>query len=306
MPIVSPTEMPGDVQPPDASVLPTGTAESVVREVNGVRIHAVAAGDGADPLVVLLHGFPECWYSWHRHVDRFVEAGYRVVVPDQRGYNLSAKPDGVRSYRITELSADVVGLIEAEGRDGAHVVGHDWGAAVAWDIALRHPHAVDRLGIVNVPHPTVFRRTITSDLRQLRRSWYVFFFQLPWLPEWFSARDGFRAWTSALRGQAAPGTFTDEDLERYRAAWAQDGATSAMINWYRAAIRHGVAPPTERVTAPTVVIWGERDEALVPEMAPDSVEFCSNGRLERFPEASHWVHHEHPEAVGDILVDHLE
>lgn len=293
-------------QAPDASVLDLASAESDIRIVNGVRLHVVAAGESDAPLVVLLHGFPEFWYSWHRHIAMLVDAGYRVVVPDQRGYNRSEKPTGIRPYRITELSRDVVSLIYSEDRESAHIVGHDWGAVVAWDIALRHPGSLNRLGIVNVPHPTVFRQTIRSDLRQLRRSWYVFFFQLPWLPEWFSTRKDFGAWVAALRGTAAPGTFTDQDIARYRAAWSQTGAPRAMINWYRALLRHGEAPPQEHVTAPTLVVWGEQDTALVPEMAPDSVEYCEDGRLERFPDASHWVHHEHPEEVGTYLLEHLE
>jgi len=281
------------------------SAESVYRDVNGVELHTVVAGDESDPLVVLLHGFPEFWYGWHRQIAPLVEAGYRVVVPDQRGYNASEKPDGVRSYRLSELVGDVVGLVESEGGDSAHVVGHDWGAVVAWHLALSRPEVVDRLGIVNVPHPTAYRETLRSNLAQLRRSWYVFYFQLPRIPEWLSARDDFAFWVSALRDGARPGTFSDADIARYRTAWSQDGAPRAMINWYRALVRHGEAPPRERVAAPTLVVWGENDQALVPELAPKSVDYCEDGRLERFPDATHWVNHEEPERVADLLVEHL-
>lgn len=282
------------------------SVESTFRDVNGITLHVVAAGDPEDPLVVLLHGFPEFWYGWRQYVQPLVAAGYRVLVPDQRGYNRSDKPDGVRSYRITALSRDVVELIESAGRESAHVVGHDWGAAVAWDLALRHPDDVDRLGILNVPHPTVFEATLKSNLRQLRKSWYMFYFQLPRVPEWFSARDDFRFWVRAMQGGSNPGTFSDRDLDRYRRAWSRDGAPTAMINWYRALFRQRVDPPTERVEAPTLVLWGENDQALVPEMAPKSVEYCEQGRLERFPDATHWINHEYPDRVVERILEHLD
>lgn len=289
----------------DASLLDVPSAKSEFRTVNDIELHVVTAGDEDDPLVVLLHGFPEFWYSWHRHVDSLVEAGYRVLVPDQRGYNHSEKPDGIRPYRLPELSRDIVELVDTEGRDSAHLVGHDWGATVAWDVALRHPDTVDRLGILNVPHPSAFYRTILSNPRQLLRSWYILFFQLPRIPEWFGTRRDYGAWVSALRDQSKPGTFTEEDFSRYRVAWSRKGVCNAMLNWYRAMVRHAEDPPRERVTSPTMVIWGEEDHALVPELAPKSVEYCEDGRLERFPNATHWVHHEYPDRVTDLLLDHL-
>lgn len=281
------------------------SAESTFRDVNGIGLHVVAAGDPDDPLVVLLHGFPEFWYEWREYVKPFLDAEYRVLVPDQRGYNRSDKPDGVSSYRFSELSRDVVELIESEDRQSAHVVGHDWGAAVAWDLALRRPEAVDRLGIINVPHPTVFEATLKSNLTQVRKSWYVFYFQLPWIPEWFAARDGYRLWVRTMREGANSGTFSDADFDRYRQAWSRNGATTAMINWYRAVFRYRDDPPSEQVQAPTLIVWGENDQALVPEMGPESLEYCADGRFERFPEATHWVPHEYPDLVARLLLDHL-
>jgi pimeloyl-ACP methyl ester carboxylesterase len=289
----------------DATLLDDAGVESLYCEVNGVRLHAVAAGDEDDPLVVLLHGFPEFWYGFHEHVRPLADAGYRVLVPDQRGYNRSDKPDGIRSYRISELSGDVAALIAETGHDAAHVVGHDWGAAVAWDLALRRPAVVDRLGILNVPHPTVLQRTLTSRPRQMLKSWYMFYFQLPRLPEWLSARDDFGFWTDTLRKTSRPGTFSDADLRRYRAAWSRSGAPTAMINWYRALFRHRETPPRETVAAPTLIVWGERDDFLLPEMATESLGYCPNGRLERLPDATHWLHHEYPDRIGDLLLDHL-
>ncbi|MXR40812.1 alpha/beta fold hydrolase [Halobaculum sp. WSA2] len=275
------------------------------RDASGVRLHVVAAGNPADPLVVLLHGFPEFWYGWHRYIEPLVEAGYRVLVPDQRGYNRSGKPAGVRPYRITELTRDIVALIRSDGYESAHVVGHDWGAMVAWNLALREPQRVDRLGVVNVPHPTAFRRTLLGNREQLRRSWYAFAFQIPLLPEWTAARNDFALWTRVLTESVPAGTFDEADLDRYRTAWGRPRAARSMVNWYRAVPRYPRLPPRESVEAPTLIVWGERDEALVPELAPRSLSYCENGRLERFPDAGHFVTHERPDNVAELLVDHL-
>jgi pimeloyl-ACP methyl ester carboxylesterase len=276
-------------------------AESTLRSIGDVDLHVVAAGDPADPLVVALHGFPECWYGWHRQIAPLVEAGFRVLVPDQRGYNASDKPDSVRAYRIPELVGDVVGLVESEGRESAHVVGHDWGAVVAWSLALSRPAMLDRLGIVNVPHPGAYLRTLAGE--QFLRSWYILAMQLPGLAEWWWRRTGLA--DRVFRSQARPGTFTEQDLDRYRAAWSQPGARTGMCNWYRALARYPPLPPFDTVEAPTLVLWGEEDAALVPELAGRSLDYCERGRLERFPDASHWVNHEYPDQVADLLVEHL-
>ncbi|MFP8953228.1 alpha/beta fold hydrolase [Natrialbaceae archaeon A-arb3/5] len=290
----------------DASLLPHVDAESVSRTGNGVRLHTVAAGNEDDPLVVLLHGFPEFWYAWRHQIAPLVDAGYRVLVPDQRGYNLSDKPSGVRAYRQPVLSQDIVDLIETEGRDSAHLVGHDWGGMVAWDLVLRRPAVVDRLAVINAPHPVAFRRHLASNLEQLRRSWYAFAVQLPWLPERLCRYDDYRLLERALRTSSALGTFSDAELRCYRTAWARSGALTGMLNWYRASARYPPDPPQARVDAPTLVCWGENDEALVAELAIDSYDWCSNGRLERLPETSHWVPHERPERTTEALLDHLD
>ncbi|MDP2497621.1 MAG: alpha/beta hydrolase [Candidatus Palauibacterales bacterium] len=297
--------MPSEPIPTDVSLLDATGAESLRRSVNGVRLHAVAAGEEASPLVVLLHGFPEFWYGWHAYVEPLVEAGFRVLAPDQRGYNLSEKPDRVRDYRLATLTDDIRSLISSEGRDSAFVVGHDWGGVVAWDLALRHPDAVDGLVALNAPHPVVFRKTLTSSLRQLRRSWYMFLFQLPRVPEWLGSRNDF-AWLGAmLRRSSREGAFSEEDLERYRAAWRREGAPTGMLNWYRAMFRHPDAPPRRPVEAPTLVLWGDDDMALLPELATRSVDRCEDGRLVRFPDATHWIQHERPDEVTDLILEHL-
>lgn len=281
------------------------SVETTFRDVSDVTLHVVAAGDSDDPLVVLLHGFPEFWYEWHHYIKPFVSAGYRVLVPDQRGYNRSEKPAGIRSYRITELSQDIVDLIATEDRNTAHVIGHDWGAVVGWDMALRHPDTVNRLGIINVPHPTVFERVLKSNLTQLRKSWYMLFFQLPRLPEWSVGRNDYDFMVTTMREGARSGTFSKTDFERYRRAWAEEGALTAMLNWYRALFRHREEPPRERVRPPTLIIWGENDQALVKKMAPKSLDYCDEGDLEQFSNATHWIPHEYPDRVANLLLDHL-
>lgn len=291
---------------PSAPLPDHPSAESTFREVNGVELHVVAAGDPDDPLVALLHGFPEFWYGWRPLVAPLAAAGYRVLVPDQRGYNRSGKPRGVGAYRRGTLAADVADLVASEGRGSAHVVGHDWGGGVAWDLALRHPGVVDRLGVVNAPHPAAYRAALTSNLAQFRKGWYWLFLQVPRIPEWALTRDDCRAMADSLRETARPGAFADADLERYRRAWTREGAITGMINWYRAAVRVPDDPPGERVDAPTLVVWGEDDPWLVPGLADRSLAHCEDGRVERFPDATHWVLHERPGAVSDLLVEFFD
>lgn len=279
--------------------------ESSMREVNGVHLHTLEAGPRDGPLVVLLHGFPEYWYGWHHQIGTLVDAGYRVLVPDQRGYNTSEKPAGVEPYRLGELSRDVYELVAAAGRASAHVVGHDMGGMVAWDVARRFPETVDRLCVLNCPHYSAYRRTVLTNPSQLSKSWYALFFQLPRLPEWLARRDDFELWVDLLQDSSTPGTFSEFDLACYRTAWRHEDAPRAMVNWYRALARYTIHPEREQVDAPTLLVWGDDDVALVPELADASLEYCTDGRLERFPDAGHFVQHEEPEAVGELLVDHL-
>ncbi|WP_199517489.1 alpha/beta fold hydrolase [Haloferax sp. Atlit-12N] len=286
----------------DGSLIDASGIESTTRHVNGVRLHVVTAGDSDDPLVVLLHGHPDFWYGWRAQIPRLVEAGFRVVVPDQRGCNLSEAPDGIDSYRVSELTADVCALIRDEGRESAHLIGHDFGGFVAWNVALRQPSAVDRLGILNVPHPAVYRTTLRSSPEQIARSWYVWFYQLPRLPEWILSWNDASRMVAALEKTSNPGTFDRETIDRYRAAWRHTGI-GPRIDWYRGFLRTE-SPPREVVTQPTLVCWGEDDIALVPSMAKQSIDYCEDGRLRTFPDASHWVHHEREE-VTDELIRHL-
>lgn len=274
---------------------------------NGIHLHVVTAGPRKGKPVLLLHGFPEFWYGWRAQIPALVKAGRRVIVPDQRGYNLSDKPRGMRAYRLETLVGDVLGLADVFGYEQFDLVGHDWGAAVAWAAAIWHPGRVRRLGVLNVPHPSVMSRFLRRDPEQMRRSRYIFFFQLPWLPELFLRRDDWRNAARALRGSGKVHTFTKEDVAKYKDAWSQPGAMRAMLNWYRALVRYGPRLPRgARVQVPTLMLWGMRDKALSHRMARPSLDYCADGKLVFFEDASHWVQHDEAELVNRYLLEFLK
>jgi pimeloyl-ACP methyl ester carboxylesterase len=267
------------------------------------RLHYVEAGEG--PLVVLLHGFPEFWFSWRFQIEPLVAAGFRVVAPDMRGYNLSSCPPEVAAYDTDRLAADVRDLIRERGAERALIAGHDWGAVVGWVTAMNHPEVVQRLAILNVPHPRRMLHGLRRP-RQLARSWYMFAFQVPWLPE-RAAR--LRRWWGlrVVFDEARPGAFTSLDIDRYVEAWSHPGVATGMINYYRAALRQSPRRAQARirpVEAPTLVIWGEGDRHLGAELAePERADVPNLERVVRLPEASHWVHHDEPERVSELLVE---
>jgi epoxide hydrolase 4 len=273
----------------------------------GVRLHYVQAGPSDGPLVVLLHGFPEFWYSWRHQLPALAAAGFHAVAPDMRGYNLSDRPRAWREYDTDRLADDVVGLIGHFGATRTLLVGHDWGAAVAYATAMRHPEAVTRLAILNVPHPERMLAGFRT-LRQLRKSWYMFFFQIPLLPEWSLTRGGFSFAKRSLRAGSAPQSFTDEDLAQYEQAWSRPGALTGMINYYRAALRQsprGALSRLRPIEAPTLVIWGERDQHLGAELAEPKRELVPNVRMEWLPQAGHFVQHDAAERVNELLIEFL-
>lgn len=274
----------------------------------GVRLHVVSDGPKSGPLVILLHGFPEIWWSWRAYIPALAARGYRVLVPDQRGYGSSDKPAGVAAYDLDVLAADVVSLIEHEGRSRAFVVGHDFGAMVTWWLALRRPERVERMVAMNVPHPLAMRDHMLTRWTQLRKSWYVLMFQVPGLAEGLTfGQDGGRL-AKTLEATSRPGTFTQEDLEAYRAAWRQPGAPTAMLSWYRAAFRRvisGVPAHERRVHVPAMLVWGPDDAVLDRALAPASMLYCDRGRLEMLDGSTHWVHHDAAARVATLLLDFL-
>jgi epoxide hydrolase 4 len=279
-------------------------AEWVHREerIGGLDLHRVEAGSGHP--VVLLHGFPEFWWGWRRQIPALADAGFRAVAPDLRGYNLSAKPEGIAAYTVDALVGDLVGLIDTLGAERVHLVGHDWGGIVAWYAAMLHPERIDRLVVLNAPHPASYRRA-SRRLEQAFRAWYALVFQLPGLPEWALRARGFRLVDRVFRaGAGRRGVFSPGELARYREAAARPGALTAMVNYYRAAARLP-RPQNRTIPPPTLLVWGERDPALSVRLTHGLEERVPGLRVERIPSAGHWVQHEAPERVNELLLDFL-
>ncbi|MDT4894990.1 MAG: epoxide hydrolase 4 [Acidobacteriota bacterium] len=280
-------------------------------QIGGVRLHYAERGSGGR-LVILLHGFPECWYSW-RHQLMALGESYTVVAPDMRGYNLSDKPARVEDYKINLLVDDVLGLVRHFGREQAAIVGHDWGAGVSWAVAQMHPEYVWKLVAMQVPPMAAWRANMT--LRQALRSWYMLFFQLPRLPEWLmSAKDYAFVERIFKKTVARPGTFTDTDIAIYKKALHEPGALTAAINYYRANAfslflkrsrgQEGISDG--RIRVPTLFIYGEQDHAIVPETVRDVKSYIDAPYREvRIKQSAHWVQNEAVEEVNAALQSFL-
>lgn len=291
-------------------------------QVGDVRLHYAEYGTG-ERLVLLLHGFPEFWYSWRYQLAALGKTGkYRVVAPDLRGYNLSSKPGQIKDYRMSLLIDDALGLVRYFGAERAAIVGHDWGAAIGWEVARRHPEYVWKLAALQVPPLAAWRENFT--FKQLLMSWYMLFFQLPRLPEWYTGANNFAALERLFRRTARRGTFTDEDIARYKDAFRKQGlredetsALTAAINYYRAnfglMLRRAKnadeanAQESRRVRVPTLFIYGERDFAIAPATVRNVASFVDAPYTEvRLPFASHWVQQESPFEVNDALIEFLD
>jgi pimeloyl-ACP methyl ester carboxylesterase len=303
--------------------------EHRVVETNGIRLHCAVDGDG--PLVLFLHGFPECWYSW-RHQLAALAPHFRVVAPDLRGYNESDKPAGVAAYDMKELVADVAGLVRAFDAHEAVIVAHDWGGGIAWEFAMRHPELTRKLVVMNCPHIAIFEQALRANPKQMLKSWYMLFFQIPWLPETLLGLGDAWAIGNALRqATIQKDALTDDDIRALRAAASRPGALRSGLNYYRAAFRteqataglpsvvrrflYGdralPAPRTRledwpKISAPTMLIWGEQDVALRKELTygMDPL-FTSPPRIEYVPDSGHFVQQEKPDLVNRLLLDFL-
>lgn len=276
-------------------------------EANGITFELAEAGQG-DRLALCLHGFPELNYSWRFQMPLLAAKGWRVWAPNLRGYGASSKPEGVRAYGLDHLTDDVAALIDVSGAKEVMLIAHDWGAIIAWAFAIRKLRPLVRLVIMNVPHPKVGLREL-KHWRQLRRSWYIFFFQLPRLPEWMMGAKGARGIKGAFYNMAVDKSrFPSDVLKTYADAALRPGAITAMINYYRALVRHrdSVDYGDYRVTVPTLMIWGEEDSALNIHCTEGTQEWVPDLTLHRLPGVSHWVQQEAPEAVNRILADWLD
>lgn len=306
------------ISPSASEVLPgppSCTVDHRFAQVNGVTLHYVEAcpaaaknGDNTSgALCLLLHGFPEFWYSWRHQIPALAAAGFHTIAPDLRGYNLSDKPRGVSAYRLEALVGDVLGLMHHAGRERAAVVGHDWGGVLAWHLAMRHPRAVEKLIILNAPHPAAYRRELRS-WRQLLKSWYILFFQVPGLPELVLSAGDFDWLERILRRQPVnPEAFTTEDVRRYKQALARPGALTAALHYYRA-LRHPAQRAFQEAAAinvPTLILWGERDAYLSPRLTEGLDAWVPDLRVVRFADVSHWIQNEAPERVNRLMIDFL-
>lgn len=275
------------------------------RICNDVTLHVAEAGPADGPLVILLHGFPEFWFGWRYQIGALASAGYRVMAPDQRGYDLSDKPKGIANYDVDKLAGDVVALAAHYTNEPFALVGHDWGAVAAWWTATRSPQKIRKLAVLNCPHPMVWTQAMKHDPVQRKASWYVRAFQVPFLPEALMRGGNYRTLVGALREAKAP--VSDEEADIYRAAWRQPGALTAMLNWYRAILRHRFEPIMPgSIRVPVQIIWGRKDRYALPALAEASKALCADGRLTFLDDATHWVAHDEPERVNAILLEFLE
>ncbi len=267
-------------------------------DVGDVTLHVVLAGPADGPPVVLLHGFPEFWYAWRGPLAVLARAGFRVIAPDQRGYNLSDKPDAVEAYRVDHLAADIAGLIEALGYQDAFLVGHDWGGGVAWRTVIDHPRRVRKFVVLDTPHPRAGEGFTSGEERV---SWYRTYLQIPWLPGWTARLGNWALLTNALRDTSRPGTFSEPVLDQFRSAWDRDGAIHSMGKWYRADY-----PPLTgegRVAVPSLVLVAAQDAFIPGDLTRRSGLFLDDGEVRELGSGTHWVIQEEPQRIGAILVE---
>ncbi|NJN59158.1 MAG: alpha/beta hydrolase [Leptolyngbyaceae cyanobacterium SL_5_9] len=270
---------------------------------NGIRLHYVTQGEG--PLMLMLHGFPEFWYSWRKLIPEFAQ-NYKVVALDLRGYNDSEKPADKSAYVMSEFIKDVEGVVRGLGYDRCILVGHDWGGAIAWNFAYAYPEMVEKLIILNLPHPAKFAEGLRTP-QQLLRSSYMFFFQIPWLPELLVQASSYQVVSAALTGMAVnKNAFSDTDLAAYKEAVAKPGALTAMLNYYRNVFQQGIVEREWGVLdVPTLMIWGEDDTALGKELTYGTEAYVKNFQIRYIPNCSHWVQQERPDLVTQYIWEYL-
>jgi epoxide hydrolase 4 len=268
-------------------------------QANGLHFHYAEAGSG--PLVLLLHGFPEFWYGWRRQIPALAQAGFRVVAPDLRGYNRTDRPRKLAQYALPLLVADVIALVGALGENRASVIGHDWGGVIGWYAAMQCPSAIERLGILNAPHPAAYERELRTLSSQWLRSAYALFFQVPFLPEALFRTADFALLRKVL---AAGPACTAREIERYVEGFSPPGALTGPLNYYRAALRFP-RPHCERIRIPTLVLWGDRDPYLRRTLATALDEWVDDVRVQRFAQADHWLHHREVDRVNRALIEFL-
>jgi pimeloyl-ACP methyl ester carboxylesterase len=294
--------------------MPTDFQHAYADLSNGLRVHYVTAGAG--PLILFVHGFPEFWYEWKAQLAEFGR-DHLAVAPDMRGYNLSGKPALVKDYRAKHLVEDLRLLAAHLGQRRFALVAHDWGGAVAWNFAAAHPQQVEKLVIINAPHPMTFARELRDNPAQQQASAYMNLFRSEKAERVLSEHGYARLSRMTLDAWAANGgVATAEDRLAYLSAWSQPGALTGGLNYYRASPLHPpqpdqapalpeLDPASFRVRVPTLVIWGERDEALLAGNLDGLGSYVDDLRVVRIPEGSHWVVHEQPTRVNSLIREFL-
>ena len=276
-----------------------------IYSINNINLFAAEAGNPEGKVILFLHGFPEFWYAWHQQLPFFADKNFRAIALDQRGYNLSSKPGGVKAYTLPHLTKDIAAFIRELTSEKIILVGHDWGGAVAWSVAAQYPQLLEKLVILNMPHLQIFNRYLRKNPKQLLKSWYAGFFQLPILPEISNRAFNYKLLKMSMAKTALPNTFSKDDFLQYKAAWRKPGAMKAMINWYRA-YKYNPNISPEQIEVPTLLIWGQKDAFLKAEMAAPSIEKCRHGKLVFIPEATHWLHHEKPHQVNKLIYQFIQ
>ncbi|MBK7600010.1 MAG: alpha/beta hydrolase [Acidobacteria bacterium] len=287
-------------------------------EINGLKIHYVKSGTEGKT-ILFLHGFPEFWYMWHRQLEEFGR-DHTAIAMDMRGFNLSDKPPNVDDYKTSHLVSDIKAMLErfSPGRK-AILVAHDWGGAVAWAFALTHPELLEKLIIINSPHPAVFLRELKNNPEQQKASAYMLMFRKPEAEALLSANNYAGLAKAVFDSSTRPEAYTDDDRRAYLAAWAQPGALTGGLNYYRAS-KIGPPSPVDPqlgavtfadassfvVKVPTLVVWGEKDRALLTGCLDGLEQFVPDLTLKRIPDGSHWVVHEKPELVNNYIRQFIE
>lgn len=289
----------------DTHLLQPGWRESM-RAIGGLSMHVVEAGEPGNPLVILLHGFPEFWWAWRHQLTPLATAGYHVVAPDMRGYNISDAPQEVAAYTLDILAADIHALADAFGAQRFHLVGHDWGAVIGWWVAATYPGRLERVVLMDGPHPDVWARQALKHPVQALRSTYVAFFQLPWLPEAALGSFDFAGLKAMLAHSARPGAFEPGALEQYATAWAHPGSLTAMLNYYRAMRERPKYDEPARIAPPTLILWASDDLFLERHVAEACLALCDHGQLAFVEGASHWLHLEQPGEINARILAWLE
>ncbi|USG59461.1 alpha/beta hydrolase [Sneathiella marina] len=287
-----------------------------ITAISDIKIHYAESGRDKQDLVLLLHGFPEFWYTWRQQLPDIGER-YHAVAPDMRGYNLSDKPEGIKSYRINHLMADMFRLVEQLGHEKFYLVAHDWGAGVAWAMAIAHPEKIKGLVIMNGPHPFIFSELLSKNETQIEQSQYMAYFRNEGIEDDMLANDceWLLKWT--FKEHLATGQMTEEDRQAYLTAWTRPNALKSMLNYYRASPLtpataenkgkgFGLNPADFVVKVPTLVIWGEEDHALVPENLDGLAELVPDLEIVRLPNVTHWVTHEAPEIVSKEILSFVD